>query len=442
MRRVALLVGKDVRTLRRSPVLLGVLVAYPLVIALLVGMVAAFANTRPRVALVDRDGLPARVEIGGSSFDLRQTFAEVGDEVELLRLSADEARSRLENGEVVASVTVPPGFIAELRGMVRSPRLILETAQGGLAPRVTRQVQALVYSLNRRIQEAYIEANLGYVRLIIEGGEGTFLGRRVDVLGLRGTREVLAGLPAGPRLDSIREFVRTAELALDQTGSALRATANPIELERAPDRGRRFALSAQVQSYALALTISFLTLLLAAGALAAERDENVLGRLTRGLVGLGQIVWAKVALAALLALALGLAIALAFGTAVELGDVPGGEPWIRLPLLALGLVLAGASLGALGTLLGALAGEARTASLVALLVVLPIVFLGLVPPGVVPGVAEVSAAFPFAHAVAIFSAALSEASPWRQLGVEALWLVGLALVFGAAARLALRRLVA
>lgn len=441
MRRVSLLVAKDLRILRRSPVLLGVLVAYPVVIALLIGLVAAFATAKPRVALVDREGLPARIEVGGRSFDLASTIDEVAREVELVRLSPAEARRQLEAGRVIATVTVPPGFIAELRAMVRSPRLQLETVQGGLAPRVSREIEALVYGLNRQLQEAYIQANLRYVELILDGGQGTFLGRRFDVLGLDGTREVLSELPRGPRLDRIREFVDTAELALGQTGTALRATANPIELERVSGRGRSWTVSAQVQAYALALTLSFLTLLLAAGAFAAERDENVLGRLARGLVGIGQIVWAKVALAAVVALAVGLTIALAFGLATELAGVPGGEPWSRLPLLAVGLALAGASLGALGTLLGALAGEARSASLVALLVVLPIVFCGLVPRGVVPVVSTASDAFPFAHAVRLFAAALYEASPWRTIAVEALWLAGLGLVFGVAARSGARRLV-
>jgi len=69
---------------------------------------------------------------------------------------------------------------------------------------------------------------------------------------------------------------------------------------------------------------------------------------------------------------------------IEVGGVTGGEPWERLPLLAVGLVLAGGALGALGALLGALAKEARSASLVAVLVVMPIVSLGLIPAEVVP----------------------------------------------------------
>ena len=57
-----------------------------------------------------------------------------------------------------------------------------------------------------------------------------------------------------------------------------------------------------MQSYALALTITFLALLLAAGAIASESDENAIGRLRRGLISMGELVSAKVALAAVVAL--------------------------------------------------------------------------------------------------------------------------------------------
>ena len=69
--------------------------------------------------------------------------------------------------------------------MVRSPRLLFETTQGGLAPRVRQQVQALVYALNRELQAAYIEANVDYVELIREGGRGEggrYAGRREELV--------------------------------------------------------------------------------------------------------------------------------------------------------------------------------------------------------------------------------------------------------------------
>ncbi len=439
MRRAVDLLRKDLLVLRRSPLLLGVLVAYPLLVAVLVGVVAGYANAKPRVAFVDRDGLPETITLGGTEFEIGPLIDRVAREVDLAPMSAAEAERQLETGRVVASVVVPPGFVADLEGMTRSPRLILETTRGGLAPRVTQQMQALVFSLNRELQDSYIESNLRLVELIVSGGRGDFLGQELDVLGLDRAAGVLAEVD-DPRLAQVRRFITTARLALGQTGGVLRATASPIRLDMAPQRGRTWALSAQVQAYGLALTITFLALILAAGSLAAERDENVIGRLARGLVTLGQLVWAKVALAAVVALALGSAIALVFGVAVEIGDVPGGEPWERLPLLAAGLALAGASVGALGALVGAVSREGRTASLVAVLVVLPILFVGLVPPQVSPAAGYVSDALPFSHAVDLFVAALYETDPWRRVAIEAAWLAGLGLAFGGLARAASRRL--
>src|SRR5213078_1178586 len=109
-------------------------------------------------------------------------------------------------------------------------------------------------------------------------------------------------------------------------------------------------------------------------------------------------------------------------------------------LLLAGLILAGAALGALGTAIGGLARGAPTASLVAILIVLPIVFLGLVPREIVPPAGWVSDAFPFVHAVRFFTSSLFDRRPWVTLGREAAWLVGLVGVYGALARLAARRL--
>ena len=58
MKAVSLLLRKDLTVLRRSPLLLGALLAYPIVIALLVGLVAGYASSKPRVAFVDEDGIP------------------------------------------------------------------------------------------------------------------------------------------------------------------------------------------------------------------------------------------------------------------------------------------------------------------------------------------------------------------------------------------------
>jgi hypothetical protein len=444
---IRLLLAKDLRILGRSPALLAALVLYPLVFAVLVGLVVRYASDRPRVAFVDLDRLPETLTVGGERFNVQQVISEVGGSVELVPMEEEEAERQLATGGVVAEIVVPPGFASKLRGMVESPQLILKTSQGGLSGRVEQQTQALVYALNQRLQDAYIAANLEYVRLILEGGEGSFLGNEFDIVGLEEAEVLLADIQRTSddpevveRARQLGTFVREAQLALGAAGDSLRATANPIELEVDADAGRTWLLSAQLQAYALGLTLAFICVLLAAAALAAERDENVIGRLARGLVRLSDLVVVKVLLAALVAVGLGFTIALLFGALAEILDVTGGEPWERLPILVVGLALAGAAFGAFGALVGALARESRTAVLVAFLAALPLVLVGLVPEGAARAAWWAALAFPFSHSVDFFQAALYDTDPWTKVLREAAWLLGLALAFGAAARLAVRRL--
>jgi ABC-2 family transporter protein len=443
---VRLLLGKDLRVLRRSPALLAALVLYPLLFAVLVGVVVRFASDRPTVAFVDLDGLPGELTLAGETFDVQSVIEQVNDKAELVAMSEEEAERQLETGEVVAAIVVPRGFAAKLRGMVESPELVLRTGRGGLAGRFELQTEALVYRLNRLLQEAYISANLEYVQLLVEGGEASFLGEEFDVVGLDEADDLLASLrtrttdpEALAEIDELANFVDEAKLGLEQTDETLSATANPIELEIDREAGRTWLLGAQLQAYALALTLAFVCVLLAAGAVAAERDENVVGRLVRGLVRLWELVTVKVLLGAVVAVAIGLALALVFGVAAEVAGVEGGGPWSRLPLLVLGLGLVGAAFGAFGVLVGVLARESRTAVLVAFLVTLPLVLLGVVPEGSVAVAGWLSAAFPFGHAVDFFEAALFDIDPWRTVGVEALWLVGLGAAFAAGARAGVRR---
>jgi ABC-2 type transport system permease protein len=447
VKNVRLLLVKDMRVLVRSPALLAALVVYPLVFAALVGVVVRYASDRPRVAFVDLDHLPATLTVGGQRFNVPRVIGQVKGSVDLLQMPEAEANQQLSTGGVVAEIVVPSGFASKLRGMVESPRLVLRTTQGGLSGRVEQQTQALVYELNRRLQTAYIKANLQYVNLILNGGKGTFLGDEFDVLGLAGAAQALDEIqrtssdPAiVARAAELSNFVRQARLALGASDESLHATANPIELQIDRKAGRTWLLSAQLQAYALGLTLAFICVLLAAAALAAERDENVIGRLARGSVRLRELVAVKILLAALIAVALGFVIALVFGVLAEVFGVAGGEPWERLPLLVVGLALAGAAFGAFGALIGALAKEARTAVLVAFLAALPLVLLGLVPEAAARVAWWAAHAFPFRHAVDFFQAALYDTDPWGALARQAAWLLGLGLAFGAAARLSVRRL--
>ena len=370
-------------------------------IALLIGLVASYASSKPRVAFVDEDSLPA-TSSRRQRFDVGRTIDEAAQNVKLVRLS----RTRRSASSPTASRRgrhVPPGFVSTLEQDGAQPELELQVVTRRRSPRACgsrcrRSSTAQPGSSTRTSREPR------YVTLILHGGNGTSSAATFTCSGSTGRRSCSRDCRGRRGRRRSRDFVHDARLALAQTDDALRATAASDQARRGARRGgRTWALSAQVQAYALALTITFLGLLLAAGALAAERDENVIGRLVRGLVGLGQLVVAKVALAARSRSRSGWRSRSRSASIIEIGGVTGGEPWRRLPLLVVGLVLAGGgrrrarraarrarARGAHGL---ARRGAGRAADR------LP----RAVPREFVPPAGWLSDALPFAHAVRFFS---------------------------------------
>jgi hypothetical protein len=445
VRKLGLLLGMDARRLARSPLLLVALVVYPLLIALLLGLVVRYAGERPRVALVDRAGLPSSIVIGDQRFDLRTLFEQAA-QVDLVRMSADEAARQVATGQAVASLTIPPDFTVKLRRLNESPRIVLRTSQSALGTQVVQKMNALTYAINLKLQKAYVDANLGFVDLLKHGGAGRLGESEVTVMGLDQARAELERLARSPdpkvaaRAKELARFVGQVGGAVDQVGAYLQATANPIQLVSEKEQGRTWLLSAQVQAYALGLALSFVAVLMGAALITSEREEQTLGRLVQGLVGLGGIVTEKIVFVSLLGAAVGLVLANVFGAVVEFGSVTGGQPWERLPLLAVGLVLVAAAFGAVGLLLGTFARDASGAMLLAFLVGLPVVLLGVVPTGSFPLAHTLSQVVPFGHAVDLAAAVLYDADPWPEAFRQGAWLLGLTIAFALLARVTARRL--
>jgi len=450
MTALRLLVCKDLRILARSPLVVALLVVYPLAVAVLVGTVLDRADSRPRVALVNEDRLPDRVQLGGQEVNVRAILdgAEGGVELVVLadRAAADQALGR---GDVAAAIIVPRGFQQRLRTLIVSPSLELVTGGGASRDRVVREAEGLVYRLNQAFQVEFIRQNVGYLQALVRGGPVNFLGERYEVIGLQRSSALLDDVATAlaetpeagrlvPAVGTIQDFARQASLALGAAEDSLAATAHPVLLEEVRAGGREALLGSRLQAYGIAVSLVFAGLLLAAGAVALEREEGVVGRLSRGLVGPWTLVGAKIVLAGLCAAVLGavLAVALAVATAL-LGGA--GAPWERLPALLPPLLAAGAAVGAAGVLLGVLARDLRTASVAAFAVALPFVLLGVVPQELAPAAARLSDLFPFAPAAEAFAAVLFDAAPLGDAMRGCLHLAALAAVYAAGARLALPR---
>ena len=113
---------KDLQILRRSPLLVALLVLYPLVVALLVGAALSSGPSKPKVAfanLVPPD--EAKIDLGGQQLDATGYASELFDAVDPIRVdSREEAIAKVESGEALGALVIPPDVIERLQGDARA----------------------------------------------------------------------------------------------------------------------------------------------------------------------------------------------------------------------------------------------------------------------------------------------------------------------------------
>jgi ABC-type multidrug transport system permease subunit len=437
---------KDLRILRRSPLLVSLLVLYPIVVAVLIGFALSRGPDKPEVAFYNGlEGQPTQVELGGEQIDLAREGRRLFDAIDPVRVeSREEAIQKVEDGDVLGALVIPDNLASNIQSALEPGTVEVYYNAEDPAKRqyVENTIKSQVQQANSALTKRVAEEALQLLELISDGGEYTFLGQDFDVLGLRRSEQILeaargdlpAGSPERAELDRVIAFASLARENLAFSDEVLGVVGEPIRVEATALDGGSTSLNSFAIALAVAVSLMFITLLLAAGALALEREENAFARLVRGLVSRTGLLVEKAGLAAVCAVAVSLLMLAGLGLFVDLD-------WGRFPLWLAALALGALAFAALGLAIGALTREVRAASLLAFMLCLPLAFLALVPSGAVTPalydvIRAVSAAFPFKPALDALDAALNDAG---DLGGPLLHLTALALVFGALARLALRR---
>jgi ABC-2 type transport system permease protein len=443
LRAGSLLMRKDLRVLVRSRALLAVLIGYPVVIAILLAIALSGGDRRPTVAFVNLDAASGRtVQVGDERLSIEDYATRLEDDVDLVRLDPAQAEEALADGRVSAVLTVPRGFIADLQSGLKPPVLQLATNPRSPieAQAIERNLESAVFRLNQALASAYVAQVLNLVDLIQDGGTVGIFGRAGTLLGLaqsdRVLRQVQAQLRAdgrgglADRLDPLRDYITGVGDNLELAKPAAQAIASPIRLDIREGAPGREPLSALGIAGALVVGIGLVGVLLAAALLSAEREDRVLSRLGRGLVGPGTIIAQKALLAAVACTAVGYVL---LGVVALTTSVAVGRWLLWLPAL----LLAGLASGAFGLLVGALARETRTALLAGLMIALPLAVIALIPGNDIAYWASALAGF--GPAARTFQGLLVDpevaSSTYAGMGILAV----VALVYGVAARVALGR---
>lgn len=439
---------KDLQILRRSPLLVALLVIYPIVIALLIGFALSRGPGKPDIAVYNDIPRSERTfDVGGESVNADEYLPDLSRSVNLTYVdSRAEALKLVRDGDVLAAIVLPGDLAQQLATGRTQPTL--EIVYNGEDAAKQAYVESVIESnmadANAALSKRYQGITLDYIDLLLDGGDLSILGREIPILGLRNSERILRGAMAqlddrpGTRaaLEQVADFARLAIDNLDVSTDVLRSVGTPIRARATIVGGKKTPLDAYAIAVSVTISLMFLTLLLASGLLALEREENAFARLVRGLVSRLGLLLEKVGLAALCAFAVTLAMLLGIGAFfVELD-------FARFPLWLAALAGGGLAFAALGVALGGIAREVRAASLFAFLLSLPIAFLALVPSGAVSAgvydvVSAVSAVFPFKPTLRALDTALNDNG--RSLLVPLAHLAALAIAYVALARVALRR---
>lgn len=440
---------KDLQILRRSPLLVALLVLYPLVIAGLVGAAVTSGPGKPKVAFLNEVPKESSVvDLGGEKVDVTKEASPLFEAIDPVRVSSrQEALQKVEDGDVLAALIIPQDVTAKLQSAASGT---FEPAQVEVyynaedpAKRsfVENTIEAQVQRANNALSKRLTEVAVGYLGLITEGGTFELFGRTLNILGLNKSVAILEGVRRNvpprsrPAIDEVIRFARLASDNLDLSDDVLNAVGSPLTVKQTVVKGGSEPLGDFAVVIAVAVTLMFITLLLAAGALALEREENAFRRLVRGLVSRTGLLVEKVGLAAACSALVGFMLLAALSVVgVDLG-------WDRVPLWLVALAFGATAFAAMGVAMGVLAREVRAASLLAFMASLPIAVLGLVPSGAVSSglydvLRVVSALFPFKPTIDALNAAVNGSG---SLGGPLLHLAALTVAFVALARLGLRR---
>jgi ABC-2 type transport system permease protein len=438
------LARKDLLILGRSRLLVGLLIVYPVAIALLIGFAISRSPSRPRVAIVDETPPGEIVRVGDQHVSVGQYARQLFGQVQAVSVATRaQAIEQVKSAAVLAAVVIPSDIAA---------RVASATAQAQVE--VIYNGDALEQSIvQSQIGSALAQANLGFskqiqqaaarvIEVLLKGGSLGALGANQNLIALDAIPRLLDGVmahqPPGPdraALERVADFAQFAAQNLAISRQVLSTIGQPIRVRSTLLHGRRTPLDTFAVVVAVTVSLMFLCVLLAAGGVALEREEGTLARLVRGLVSREALLAEKSLLAAGCSFAVAFAMLAGVSAFVTLD-------WGRVGLWVLALAFGALAFGALGVAIGALAREVRAASLLAFLLSLPLAFLALVPAGSVSGgfydaIGAISFVFPFKASLQALDAAVNSASP--SVGASVAHLAGLTLLFAVIARVGLRQ---
>lgn len=423
---------KDFHMLRRTPSIAVLLVVYPAIVALLLGLAIGRPAAKPQIAVVNEISADDRVvDLGGEKFDMNTLLTSLDGSVQASSFSTRvKALESVRAGDSIAAVVIPGEILDQLASGTAqgSIDVYYDSSNAVRKNLVETTIKGVLVDTNRSLTQRFRDQTLKLLRMMVTGGEitGGQDGRLMGITeGQRLFPTLRRHLPP-EKQEKLGDWERTTQImrvGIGYSGDLLNRVGEPIKI-RHHALGVSSSLPALAISIAALVSMMFVAMLLGAGMLAYEQEDQMLSRLLRGLISEQGLIAGKTLLAAICAATVGVVMLAGFAAFV---DIRATRIYAWLPAVfaaATGLAVAGVAIGAV-------VRDVRAASLVSFMIGLPLAAAALVPaesvgPVLNAAIQSVSALFPFKPALQLVQAGMT---PGMSFAVPAIHLAMLGIAY-------------
>ena len=182
------LLGKDLLILRRSRLLVVLLIFYPVVIALLIGFAISRGPSKPRVAIVDETPPGETIVLGGTRVGLDQYTNELFGQVQVVHAPTRAvAAQKVASGEVLAAIVIPSDIVSKISSGVSQAQVEVIYNGDALEQSFVRStIDSTLAHANLALSEQIKSVAVHDLNLLLAGGQVGVLGTH-EIIGLRQT---------------------------------------------------------------------------------------------------------------------------------------------------------------------------------------------------------------------------------------------------------------
>jgi len=221
------LLVKDLQILKRSPLLVGLLVVYPIVIALMIGFALSSPPGKPKVALLDQ--VPTghgKVSLGNQQISISKYTDQLFQSIDPIKVSSRaEAIDKVQSGQAEAALIIPSEIVSQINTLISqgtgnpTVELILNSRDPLERQFAQQAITARASQVEQAVSKQVLRVAVADLGRVLNGGNLQFFGDNVPLLGLRNARTIVQGTIASlpknsPLLPALRQVVSFATLAI------------------------------------------------------------------------------------------------------------------------------------------------------------------------------------------------------------------------------------